>query len=370
MKRRDFLKRAGISGAAGATVGAAAFAAQAQTLAGDVHWRMATSGATGEAQLFEGAEAVARRVAELTEGRFLIDVSAADEASGGARMLDALRSGKVETGCVPLDLLVAREPAFALAASLPFGLDHRHQRAWMSTGAGREVIEPVFGDHGLVQLHAGATGAQLGLWSRREIAGADDLRGMKVGAAGVSARVYAALGAQPQRLAGDELLAALEKGELDAAEWISPHDDERRGLHKVARHYYYPGLWQSGPELSVLVNLARWRELPLAHRAALQTACSDAAAETSAQYDTKNPQALRRLLAAGVQLRSLPQPVLQAAEAAANRVYAELGAESAHWKRVHAHWAAFRDEQRLWSRLAQYGFDSFGYTHGAYATKA
>jgi TRAP-type mannitol/chloroaromatic compound transport system substrate-binding protein len=367
MKRREFLKRAGLSGAAGATAGAAAFAAHAADPARNVHWRMAMSGRPAEGSIFEAGETVARRVHELTEGRFQIRVDAG--RLDGDRLLPALRSGELEAACAPLGLFVAREPAFAFAASLPFGLDHRHQRAWMASGGGREAVEPVFAEYGLMQLHAGATGAQLGLWSRREIRSAHDLRGMKVGAAGVSAKVYAALGAQPSALAGDDMFAALEGGELDAAEWMSPCDDERRGFNKIARHYYYPGLWQSGPDVSVLVELRRWRELPAAYRAALQTACSDAAAATSARYDTENSRALRRLLADGVQLRSLPDPVLQSAEGAAHRVYADLGAASPHWQRLYPGWAAFRDEQ-LWSRLAQYGFDSFAYSQRGYATKA
>jgi TRAP-type mannitol/chloroaromatic compound transport system substrate-binding protein len=366
MKRREFLKRAGLSGAAGATAGAAAFASQARA-ADDAHWRIAVSRNDDQGRISEGAEVIAQRVAELTEGRFRISVDG--RFADIDRLLHAVRSGEVQAGATPLGGLVDREPAFAFAASLPFGLDHRHQRAWMAAGGGRDVVEPVFAEHGLVQTHAGATGAQLGLWSRRELRRAEDFRGMNVGAAGVSARVYAALGARPRALAGDELVAALEKGEIDAAEWISPYDDERRGFHKVARHYYYPGLWQSGPDLSLLVEARRWRELPSAHRAALQTACGDAAAAASAHYDTENSRALRRLLADGVQLRSLPEPVLQAAEAAANRLYGELAEASLHWKRVYPRWAAFRDEQ-LWSRLAQYGFDSFAYTQRAYATKA
>jgi TRAP-type mannitol/chloroaromatic compound transport system substrate-binding protein len=365
MKRREFLKRAGLGGAAGATAGAATLAAPARAASGNMHWRMATSGVGNDAPFFDAAERIARRVAELTEGRFRIRVSAAGEIADGARLLDAVRSGEAESGLVSLRALAGREPAFALAAGVPFGLDPRHRSAWMTSGGGREALEPLFAEYGVVRLPAGSTGAQIGTWSRKEIRGVDDLEGMRLATGGLAGRVYARLGAEPQALAGSEVLAALEQGRIDAVEWLSPYDDERRGLAKAARYYYYPGLWEAGPELSLIADRGNWDGLPKAYQAALESACSDAAAHIGARYDAENPQALRRLLAEGVELRSLPQPVLEAAEAAANRLYAELGPVNPRWMRVYPQWAAFRDLHHPWARLAQYGLDSFAYTRTA-----
>lgn len=364
MKRRDFLKRAGIGTAAGAAIFAAeasAYSVGAQQVA---QWRMAADSSRDDSLFFEGAVHIARRVAELTDGKFQIRVSAAGEIVDAAQVIDAVRAGTVEIGHVSLDGYVEREPAFAFAAGLPFGLDDRRQAAWLAAG-GREMLEPVFPEYGLIGIRAGGTGAQIGAWSRKEIRCTEDLKGMKFGTGGLAALLLTKLGAEPQSLADDEVRPALEKGALDAVQWIGPHDDEQRGFHRIAGYYYYPGLSEAGQQVFALVNFGKWRELPRSHQAALEAACGEAAALVSAQYDTKNPQALRRLLQQGVQLRPLPQSVLQAAAAASIQLHAELGAKSAHFRRIHAHWQAFRDEQEIWARLAQGGFDSFAYApHG------
>ena len=179
---------------------------------------------------------------------------------------------------------------------------------------------------------------------------------------GLAGQVLAKLGAVPQQIAGGDIYPALERGTIDAAEWVGPYDDEKLGFNKVAKFYYYPGWWEGGPELSLFINEKKWAELPKHYQAAVEAACAEANMHTLARYDAKNPEALLRLVKGGTQLRPFPRPVMEACEAAAFQLYDELSEKSAHWKRIYPGWKKFRDEQYLWFRVAEFGFDSFAYT--------
>jgi TRAP-type mannitol/chloroaromatic compound transport system substrate-binding protein len=361
MKRREFLKKAGVGAAVGATGFAGHAMAQSATVE-NVQWRMAVNWPQSLDNFTTSAREFCQRIGELSNGKFQIRLPEPGETPA-QRVLDAVQSGAMQCGHTATNFYVEQEPAFAFGANVPFGLDDRQQNAWMYTDAGRQALEPLFHDYGVVQLLAGSTGAQMGGWYRNEIQSVADLAGLKVHVGGLAGQVLARLGAVPARVAGGDLVAALDKGEIDAAEWSSPYDDEKQGLQSAAPFYYYPGLWGAGPQLSILVNLKQWQALPKAYQAALRVASEEANARMAARYDVGNPQALRRLVQSGTQLRAFPRPVLEAAQLAANQLYEELGAKSAHWKRIYPEWKQFRDDHRLWSRLAQYGHDAFGYTN-------
>jgi TRAP-type mannitol/chloroaromatic compound transport system substrate-binding protein len=173
--------------------------------------------------------------------------------------------------------------------------------------------------------------------------------------------IMAKLGVVPQQLGAPDIYPALEKGTIDAAEWVGPYDDEKLGFNKVAKYYYYPGFWEGGPMLNCLVNEKKWAELPKHYQAALETACGDALQWMMAKYDAQNPPALRRLVASGTQLRPFPRAILEAAEKAAYEVYAEMEGKSAHFKRIYPDWKKFRDEQFLWFRVAEQTYDNYSF---------
>ncbi len=149
------------------------------------------------------------------------------------------------------------------------------------------------------------------------------------------------LGIVPQQLAGGDIYPALERGTIDGAEWVGAYDDEKLGFYKVAPFFYYPGWWEGGSVLHTMVNLAKWNELPKTYQAILRGASAYANTEMMAKYDTRNPAALRRLLAQGVQLRPFPAEVLDAAFRAAQEVYAEISASNAEFKKLYDHAVAF-----------------------------
>ena len=167
----------------------------------------------------------------------------------------------------------------------------------------------------------------MGGWFRKEIKSVADLKGVKMRIGGMAGLIMAKLGVVPQQLGAPDIYPALEKGTIDAAEWVGPYDDEKLGFNKVAKFYYYPGFWEGGPMLHALVNEKKLDELPKPYQAALETACGEANAWMPAKYDAQNPPALRRLVASGTQLRPFPRAVLEAAEKAAYEVYDEMSAQ-------------------------------------------
>ncbi len=205
----------------------------------------------------------------------------------------------------------------------------------------------------------------MGGWYRKEIKSVADLKGLKMRIGGLGGQVLAKVGVVGQQIAGGEIYPALERGTIDAAEWVGPYDDEKLGFNKVARYYYYPGWWEGGPQLSVIVNLKKWAELPRYYQSAFEAACAESNVHMLARYDAKNPEALRRLVAGGTQLRAFPRPVLEACLKAANELYGELAQKSKHFSRIYGGWLKFRTDQFLWFRVAESGYDNFVFSAAA-----
>ncbi|HWI39435.1 MAG TPA: TRAP transporter substrate-binding protein [Burkholderiales bacterium] len=356
MKRRSFLKQAA-AGVAATTVAAPAIAQSNPKIT----WRLAASWPKSLDTLFGGAELVAKRVGEITDGNFQIRAFAAGEIVPGLQVLDAAQAGTVELGHTATYYYFGKDPAFALGTAVPFGPNTRQMNAWWYFGGGDKLMEPLFDDYGVKAIPAGNTNCQMGGWYRKEIKSVQDLQGLKMRIGGMAGLVMAKLGVVPQQLAGGDIYPALEKGTIDAAEWVGPYDDEKLGFNKVAKYYYYPGFWEGGPMLLTLVNKKKWEELPKHYQAALLTACGEANVWMPAKYDQLNPPALRKLVAGGTVLRPFPRTVLEAAEKASYDLYEELKGKSKHWARIYPEWKKFRDEQFLWFRVAESTYDNYAF---------
>ena len=360
VKRRSFLKKAGVGLAAGSAIAAPGIV-KAQAPAGlpSITWRLAASWPKSLDTLYGGAEFMAKRVGEITDGKFQIRTFAAGEIVPALQVLDAVQAGTVEMGHTASYYYFGKDPAFSLATAVCFGMNARQQHAWWHFGGGSEAMAPLFKDYGCVALLAGNTTCQMGGWYRKEIKTVADLKGLKMRIGGMAGLILAKMGVVPQQLGAPDIYPALEKGTIDAAEWVGPYDDEKLGFNKVAKYYYYPGFWEGGPMLMSLVNDKKWAELPKSYQAALQAACGETTTWMMAKYDAQNPPALRRLVASGTILKPFPRPVMEAAEKASYEVYEEMSAKSAHFKRIYGDWKKFRDEQFLWFRVAESSYDNY-----------
>ncbi len=350
MNRRHLISR-GLA-AAGTTTAAAMLAtpAHAQS-APTVRWRMPSSFPKSLDTVFGGAPAIADMVRELTDGRFTIAPSSAGELVPPLAVLDAVQNGNVECGHTAGFYYIGKESALVFDTGVPFGMTPRQHSAWMMHGGGLELMRSVYERFNVLQIPAGSTGAQMGGWFRKEIRQPEDLKGLRMRVPGLLGKVYSKLGAIPQQLPAGDVYPALEKGVLDAAEFVGPYDDEKLGLAKVAKYYYAPGVMELNASICFIANRAAWEELPPSYRAALRAACSNAVTDMLGKYDALNALALKRVIGGGAQLTFWPRPVMDAMSKAMQEVLAEESAANETFARVHSHWRAFLDNQQTWTAV-------------------
>jgi TRAP-type mannitol/chloroaromatic compound transport system substrate-binding protein len=354
MQRRSFLKKA----AAGVAAGAVAAPAIAQSQPA-INWRMAASWPKSLDTLYGGAELITKRVAQMSGGKFNIKLFAAGEIVGGLQVMDAVQNGTVECGHTAAYYYFGKDQTFAFGTNIPFGLNSRQQYAWYNHGGGLELMREFYKEYNFVNFIAGCTGCQMGGWFRKPIKSVADLKGLKFRIGGTGGTVLAKLGVVPQQIAGGDIYPALEKGTIDAAEWVGPYDDEKLGFYKVAKHYYYPGWWESGSTLELFIGNKAWESLPKEYQGMLEAACAEAYAWMLAKYDALNPAALKRLLANGVQLAPFPNDVLAASFKASEENYEEIASKNAKFRKVYEPWKKFRAEQVQWFSIAEGRQDNF-----------
>jgi TRAP-type mannitol/chloroaromatic compound transport system substrate-binding protein len=354
MKRRQFLSVA----ATGLAAGTLAKPAIAQSMP-EVRWRLSSTFPKSLDTLYGASESLARYVSDATDGKFQIQPFAAGEIVGTFQAFDAVSNGTVEMIHGPGYYFLGKDPAFAVFSDMPFALNARQKNAWLYQAGGNDLVNQFLAKYNVHAIPGGNTGTQMGGWFRKEIRTVQDLQGLKFRIAGIAGQVMAKLGAVPQQIAGGEIYPALERGTIDAAEWVGPYDDEKLGFAKVAPFYYYPGFWEGGPALHFYFTKAKWEELPKHYKAVVEDAAARASMELLAKYDARNPAALRRLIGAGAQLRPFSQEILEAAYKAANEIYDEISAKNADFKKMYDSLREFRNEEYLWFQVAEYGFDTF-----------
>jgi TRAP-type mannitol/chloroaromatic compound transport system substrate-binding protein len=358
MNRRKFLRDAGVGAASAAAVTAVAAPAIAQSMP-ELKWRLTSSFPKSLDTIYGASEHLAKVVAEATDNKFQIRVFAAGEIVPGLQVADAVQNGTVEMGHTASYYFFGKDPTFALATAVPFGLNARQQDAWLTQGGGEQLLNEFFKGYKIFAIATGNTGCQMGGWFRKEIKTVEDLKGLKFRIGGFAGQVLTKLGVVPQQIAGGDIYPALEKGTIDAAEWVGPYDDQKLGFNKIAPYYYYPGWWEGGPTLHTFIGLDKWNELPKSYQAIVRAACAEANTWMLTRYDAQNPKALRELVANGTKLTPFSQPIMEASFNAANEVYAETNAKNAAFKKVYDSMTAFRKEEVLWFRVAENTFDNF-----------
>ncbi|HEY3148885.1 MAG TPA: TRAP transporter substrate-binding protein DctP, partial [Dongiaceae bacterium] len=298
MKRRTFIATAGL-GAAATAIAAPAIAQSAP----DVKWRMTSSFPKSLDTIYGAAETFSKFVAGATDNKFQIQVFPAGEIAPGLEAANEVGKGSIEMCHTASYYYWGKDPTYALGCAVPFGLNARMQNAWMYYGGGIDLMNEFYATQNLIGFPCGNTGAQMGGWFRKEIKSVADLSGVKMRIGGFAGKVISKLGVVPQQIAGGDIYPALEKGTIDAAEWVGPYDDEKLGFYKVAPYYYYPGWWEGGPVLHTMVNTAKWAELPKSYQSIVMSACEAANCDMMAKYDAVNPAALKKLAAGGAKLR-------------------------------------------------------------------
>src|SRR5690606_30035541 len=321
-----------------------------------VEWKLASSFPESLDTIYGAAEVLAERVAALTDGRFRIRVYEANELVPPLQVLDAVQQGSIEVGQTGGYYYTGKAPALAFDTCVPFGLTPRQQNAWLHEAGGLELLREVYADFGIVNFPSGNTGAQMGGWFRRPVESLADLRGLRMRIPGLGGKVMDALGVSVQVLGPGDIYPALERGAIDATEWVGPYDDEKLGFHEVAKHYHYPGWWEPGPSLSFLVARPAWDALPREYQQVFATATEAATATMQRRYDAKNPPALERLLAHGVLLQPFPADVMAAAREASESLLDDEAAADPAYRRILEHWRRFRAGSFRWFGTAELSY--------------
>lgn len=357
MQRRSFLKHAGLGAVAGsaAAIAAPAFAQDMPSLT----WRLASSFGRDQEILFGTAETFSKYVSEATGGKFSIKVSPTGDLAPAAEVLDAVSKATAECGHGFSSAYFEKQAAFSFDTGVPFGLNARQMNAWMYEGDGLKLTRELFSAHQIINLPLGNTGVRMGGWYRKEIKTIADLKGLKMGVGGFAAEVLQRLGVEPHTVVPAELAAALEKGELDGVDLAGPADDEKLGLAKVAKFYYYPAWWEGGAQASLYINQPAWEKLPKNYQAVIDSASRAAHMGMTARYDARNPAALQRLTAAGAELRAFPRSIIDLAFEASAKLYQELSAKDPKFKTLCDNYMGFRDQLTPWFSMAEGRYDQY-----------
>ena len=354
MDRRSIIKQAGIAGVLAAGI-APAVHAQAT-----VRWRLASSFPKSLDTIFGSAEMFAKTVRALSGGKFEVSVHAAGELMPAFGVVDALQSSTIEMAQTAPYYYTGKNSIFAFGCAVPFGLTARQMDAWMDHGNGRKLMDAFYANYNIKSRSAGNTGTQMGGWYRKEIKTVADLKGLKFRmGGGLFGEAMQKLGVVPQNMPAGDVYQALEKGTLDATEFVGPYDDEKLGFNKVAPFYYYPGWWEGGAELEFFINAKAYAALPAEFQAIVDAATTVAARDMTAKYDAFNPIALKRLVAAKTQLKAFPQEIMDAGYKASMEVFAEHEAKSPEFKTIHQDMRAFQRDQLLWARYSELRFDNY-----------
>ncbi|NEN75344.1 ABC transporter substrate-binding protein [Pelistega sp. NLN82] len=356
MQRRSFLKKAGMGAiAGGAVIGAPAIAQENPS----IKWRMVSSFPRSLPALYGTGEKFIKYVKEMTNGQFTIDSFPPGEIVPALQVMDAVSNGTIQAGHTCGYYYFGKNPAYCFDTCVPFGLNARQMFAWMTEGNGMTLLRELFEPANIVNFMMGNTGAQMGGWYRKPLTSLEDLKGLKMRTAGMNGSLLSRLGVVPQQLASGDIYPALEKGTLDAVELVGPVDDEKSGFFNVAKYYYYPGFWEAGPQVSLYTNKDAYEALPASYKTILEAASRWAAIDMLSMYDAQNPQALRRLLAAGVKLQEFPRDIMEAAYNAAQEMFKEYSDKDPMFKKIYEDHMAFRDNLMPWFNAVEGSYTRF-----------
>lgn len=357
MKRRSFLKGAGFGAAAAASTvySPHVFAANRK-----FELEMVTSWPAALDNLYGTAEYFARRIGEMTDGDVTVRTYPGGAQVGALEVYDAVSSGAFPCCHTAPYYFIGKSPAHGFFTALPFGLTLAEQNAWMTVGGGQELWDELNASDNLVAFPGGNTSAQTGGWFNKEINSPDDLRGLRMRFPGHGGRVMAKAGVSVQQLPGGEVFTAMERGALDAAEWVGPYDDKTLGMQDVARYYYMPSWAEPSAMVAFYFNADAWADFPADIQSQIRACCAEANQWMAARYMARNPVALQELEDGGVEVRSFSESVLAALEQGAQEVHEEDMSDP-DYARIHEEWAAFRDRVQGWTRRNTHRYQQFIY---------
>lgn len=357
MKRREFISKTAV----GTSVAAAttAFTAPNVIAAPKVRWKMVSTWPPQFPLFQTGLDRFAKRVEELSEGQFAIKVFAGGELVPALGAFDAVSKGTVESGAGAAYYWAGKSAATQWFTAVPFGLNAQGMNSWIYAGGGLKLWEDAYADFNLVPRPYGNTGVQMGGWFNKEINSIEDFQDLKMRIPGLGGKVVSKIGGTPILLAGGEIFKSLERGVIDAAEWVGPMHDLKLGFYKVAKYYYTPGWHEPGTVLEVFFNKKAYNKLPRS----LQNVLGIAAAESNlwmlGEFDAQNGAALETLITQhNVKIRQFPEEVLDVLRIKAMEVREEEADKNPMAKKVHLAFNKFQEQVGIWGSVSERSYFS------------
>jgi TRAP-type mannitol/chloroaromatic compound transport system substrate-binding protein len=356
MKRRDFLGSVGsaalLAGCQQTETGKPA--AAVQTAHATIHWKLVTTWPRNFPGLGTGANNLARLIGEMSGGRLQVKVFGAGELVPPMEVFGAVMQGTAEMGHGAAYYWKGKSETAQFFAAVPFGLTAQEMNAWLLHGGGMELWREVYAPFGVIPVMAGNSGVQMAGWFNREINRVEDLRGLKMRIPGLGGEVLNRAGGVPVQIAGGELFTALQTGVIDATEWVGPYNDLALGLHKAAKYYYYPGWHEPGTTLEALLNREAFAALPEDLQHIVINACLVVNGDMLAEYTARNNAALKTLVEEhGVDVRRLPDMVLERLRVLSDEVVAEIAGEDPLSSKVYESFSRFREQVTVWSDISE-----------------
>ena len=359
-ERRRFIATAG--GVVAAATAAAIVAAPNVIAQPKVQWRMSTGFAPSLDMHLRAAEGLSKAVDEMSGGRFRIEVFPGGRIMPSFECFDATSKGTIEAFFASPQYWADREPAIEWFATIPFGMNPQGMAAWYYQGDGLKLMEETYARFNLLPRPAMADAPQMAGWFRKKINTAADFKGLRIRIVNLGGKVYARAGATTVLTPGSEIYAALERGVIDAAEWVGPHYDMQAGLHKTARYYYYPGWHEPGTTLDFGFNKKAYEALPIDLQRTLDPAAAAVQVYGLGEHNTKNAIALERLkteFKGKVEVLQLPVPVLRDLRKLSAEVVREQSEKTPMARKVHASFTTFQALVGPWDRVAEGAYHQF-----------
>ena len=356
MKRRNFIAAAGAATVITAC-GQQQDCAQVEGAAPKqevIEWNMVTTWPPGFQGLGTGAEYLAELIGKLSNGRIKVKVFGAGELVPALQVFDAVSSGTVQMGHGASYYWKGKLPAASFFSSVPFGLNAQEMNGWLLKGGGLELWQELYAPFNLIPMPGGNTDVQMAGWFNKEINRVEDLKGLKMRIPGLGGEVLKRAGGNPELIAGGEIFSALEMGRIDAAEFVGPYNDLAFGFYKAAKYYYYPGWQEPGTTLETLINKEAMTALPQDLQEIVKAACLAANADMLAEFTEKNNEALKVLVEQhGVQVKRLPQEVLDHLRDISEKLVAEQGQTDELAKKIYASYLDFKKKANAWKSISQ-----------------
>ncbi len=317
-------------------------------------WKMVTTWPPGFPVLQQGAERFADNIKVMSNGRLNIKVYAGGELIPPLQTFDAVSQGTVEMGHGSAYYWAGKVPEAQFFSTVPFGMTARGMNAWLYDGGGLELWREVYKPFHVIPFPLGNTGVQMGGWFNKEINSLADIKGLKMRIPGLGGKVFAKAGGNPILLAGSEVYTALERNTIDATEWIGPYHDQRLGLYRAAKHYYYPGWHEPGTVLELTVNERAWNTLPADLQAIVSNAAQAENVRMLSEMEQKNISALAELQQRkDIQIHRFPDDVLQKLKTLTDETLQEEAAKDPKFKRVYDAYQTFRQQNDAWSDISE-----------------